>query len=640
MSLRNYIDENEYAQALGIDSTSPLSMIQPGYVQDARNCDIGLSGGYQKRSGYANQLSTPWGSRSITGGIEYKDSSSALHTILFGVDTTDGRIGSASGGSVTSLLTGLNKSARPGFVQFRDLLLFFNGVDTPQVYDGTNFRQMGITAPAAAPTISSQTTGGSLTELGSYVFAYTYYNSVTGAESSPSAVTSPTVLTGTNNKIVLTLVAGSSTTADTIRVWRTVANGNQLFLEGTAAISTTTYNSTVADSGLTTAMELDNTRITILSSTAKYPTVAQNRVFLKTDKNQIRASKFGQSGPMPESYEVKQVVTTMGRFGNNDDIVGINSAFDTPIVLKERSIGRLDPVGIPDQTSSIDNVIYNYTEISTVTGAVSHWAAVQVHGELVFLARDNVYATDGQRVRPVADTFQATIRALGFTSSQVNNISCENNVKTRQIYFTVYENGIATAPAYILVGDYKHYPDFHWTWYTPGTNTSTHPGVRAACMFTVTNTTDGSRDVVFGNVDSNGKYYLMNSGNNDDGLGIYFKLVSRPYSMKMPLNIKLFKDNLSHVQGNGDTYDLTVASIFDLSGSEEDSISFDLGSSGAEWDIALWDVDSWVDTSVLIHKYVVQRKARFWQMVYYQTDANAPVSMLGWGNTASLYKVF
>jgi hypothetical protein len=256
-----------------MDTTSPPSALinKPGWVTDARNVNLGLSGGYDKRNGFTTQLSSAWGSRDISFGIEYKDSAATRKTILFGTDGTaaGGRFGYVSAGAVTDILTGLSGTTRPGFVQFRDLLFFFNGVDTPKVYDGTNTRQVGITGPAAAPSITSQTTAGSKTLLGSYVFFYTYYNSVTKAESTPSPASTSTALTGVNNKFVLGLVAGDATTADTIRIWSTVANGNQAFLEGTTGISSTSYNAIAADSALTTALEFDNTRITSLSTTAK-----------------------------------------------------------------------------------------------------------------------------------------------------------------------------------------------------------------------------------------------------------------------------------------------------------------------------------------------------------------------------------
>jgi hypothetical protein len=308
---------------------------------------------------------------------------------------------------MVDILTGLAGTVRPSFVQLNRLIGFFNGTDEPVIYDGAATRQMGITAPTAAPSLS-QTTGGSLTVLGSYVFAYTYYNSQTGAESSPSPLAT-IVLTGANNKVNLTVTAGSSGTADTIRIYRTTANGNELFLEATETIAATTHASIIADAGLSSiGLEYDNSRITdfvptLNSVEAQYPAVAQNRVFLKTDRNTIRHSKIGQSGPMFESFEASAVAYCKGKFGDRDDVIGQGVAGDTPIVVKERSIGRLDAVGVNPELSPFDQVRYQYVEISSTVGGVSHWAGCSVYDEYVFLGRDNVYATNGQSIRPIGD---------------------------------------------------------------------------------------------------------------------------------------------------------------------------------------------------------------------------------------------
>jgi hypothetical protein len=644
MSRRNHVEELEYGDVFGMDTTSPVSALafKTGWVRDARNCDVGLYGGYFKRYGYTAQLSSAWGSRTITGGIEYKSSAGTQRKILYGIDGTDGRFGYIDAGAVTNILTGLSKLVRPGFVQFGDLLYFFNGVDTPKVYDGSATRQVGITAPTNAPS-AAQNTSGSLTQLGSYLCAYTYYNSVTGAESSPSPITT-VALTGANDQIDLTVDAGSATTADTIRFYRSGANGRQLFLDGTNAINDTTYSMTIADSALGDAMELDNSRIPDLASGAKYPAVAQNRIFLVTGNNEIRHSKIGQSGAMGESFEVKAAVDTQGRNGGNDRLVGIGSANDIPFALKEKSIGRLDAVGIPDNQLSTDNVIYIYRELSDKIGAVSHWAAVEVEGELVWLSYDNVYATDGQRIRPVADAIQATIRGLGFGSGQVANLSAINDRKHKRLYFQVYLTSAASTPDYVLVGNYARRGEggalsFRWTWYTPGTNTTTHPGIRAASYFAVTGT-DGAQEVWFGNTVLNGQVYRMNDGHSDATLGIYMKIVTRPYAFRKPLFVKLYGPTGIHVKGDGDDYNLTTSAIYDLGEAETGQVEINLASGGYVYDNSYYDQAYYLQELILSRKYPSHRKAKFQQLVFKQTDADSYLEIYGWGPSGSIFRAF
>jgi hypothetical protein len=642
LSLKNYVQEPESDVFQGMDSTSPVESVKPGFVVSAKNCYPGLAGGWVKRLGYITSLTSVWGTNSITGGQEFRDSAGNRKTVLFGTDGTGtgGALGYVNVTAVTSLTTGLDGSARPSFVQHGDRLLFFNGVDAPILYDGSGTRQVGITAPVSAPTVALGA-GGSLNTSSNYIWAYTYYNSVTGAESSPSPL-SLTTATGANTKGTLTLVAGSATTADTIRVYRTFANGTALFLDGTAVIGAVSYVSSIADTALsTTQIELDNTRITSLSTTAKFPIIARQRVFLKTSRNQIRYSKIGQSGPMPESFEALKFVTTVGKSGSNDDIVGISQAGDVPIVLKERSIGRLNEVGIQGQFST-DPVYFDYEELSTDVGAVSHWAATQVYGECVFLGKDNIYATRGEPgdLRPVANEFQATVKALGFSTSQSLRISAVNDQKLRLIYFAVFSTSAASAPDYVLVGDYRLYPKFRWSYYVPGTNTSTHPGVPAGCFIPVTNSTDGTQDIYFGNVASSGQLYKMNSGTTDNTKGIYFEVISRPYDMQQPVAVKLYKGPRVYAQGDGNAYNLSVSAIYDLSGDEEGSYSISLSSGGALWDNVNWDSATWSTNAAPIRRYPTHRKANHQQLVFRQTDASAPLTLFSWIPTGSIFRVF
>lgn len=646
MGRRNFVEEQEFDQAFGMDSTSPLGAVQPGFVREAFNCNLGLVSGYIKRDGISEIFDSAFDTKSVNGGIEYKKSDGTIQVLFMATD------GGGSGGDLlrtdragsapTSITTGLSGTARPSFIQFRDLAFFFNGTNAPQVWDGANLRQVGITAPASAPTESSQGTAGSLTQTATYVYAYTYYNSVTGAESSPSDFLSVT-LTASNDDVTLGLTAGSSSTADTIRIWRTVADGNELFLDGTAAIGSTSYNSTKADDELGRPMEMDNTRITVLAShSAKYPAVAGNRIFVATDDNEVRWSKIGYQQAMPESFEVKAVADTMGRHGNADKIVGLASVLDTAIVLKQRSIGRLEPVGFQDQSLVSDNQIFKYVELSGEVGAVSHWASVQVENELLFVGRENIYRTNGQYVRPAADRVSATLRAFSYTASQAEKMSAVNDTRNKRCYFTLFAASSDTVPTWIAVADYQQReedgsPRFRWTFYRPGTNATTHPGIRAACFIQVGNSTDGSYDIWAGNAGDNGQIYKMNDGTADVDKGIWFQLMSRPFTMGRPFFTKLFKTCRLNLQGNGNDYSLTILSRFNLSSSDEEEQTVSLSNGGAVFDTAVFDEDVFASDNSLVRDYDPHRKAFQQQLVFQQFEADSPVTIFGYTVTGSLF---
>jgi hypothetical protein len=627
---------------MGLDTTSPLSTMKEGYVRKAQNVDPGLFGGYTKRAGYTNKATTPWTGRSITGGIEYESAGGTSKIIIYGVTASGGSgiIGDFTPSAVTNISTGLSSTARPHFVQFDSRLLFFNGVDTPILYDGSAARQVGITAPVGAPTFSSENSSGDLTPLSSYIGAYTYYNSDTGAESTPSPLSDPHTLTGANDAIVWNVTPGDSATADTIRFYRTYGNGNALYLDGTASIAATTYTSTVADAGLGRQIELDNTRITDLSSSANYPTVADSRIFLKSGDNEVRFSKLGQEGPMPESFEAKSFVPCAGRFGIHDKIIGTNRINQLPIILKERSIGRLDPIGLPDNTVSRDNVSYQFREITDTVGAVAHEAAVQVLGELVFIGRDaNIYATDGINVRHISDAIDKTLNDLGFTATQRPKLSAINDPEAQKVYFQVFANSASASPTIVLVGDYRHYPEFRWTTYEPGSNSVTHPGVKAGCFFHVTNATTGKLNMYFGNISLNGKLYRLGEGNNDDSSAIHMKIVTRPYFSSNPLIWKLFKKAEIQAAGDGNDYNFTVGAIYDLSNDEQDLLPLSMFTDGYVYDgiDSLYDTATYADVELKHLEYFMHMKAKYLQLIFEQADANAPIDLYSWGIEASTF---
>lgn len=644
MSLRYPRVESEYENALGMDSTSNVATIPQGYVQEAFNADIGLSAGYVKRKGHS--LNATWsggGSRSITGGIEFRPSSLVNEVLLY---SSLGEIGERVGTAINNISTGYDVTARPAFVQIDQQALMINGSDAPWLYDGTNVKTLGIAPPVLAPTGASATVVGRQLIAGqSYVFAYTFYNSVTFAESSPRLLGAVTVGGGNNTVTFTGLSTTALPTADTIRFYRTVGGGSQLFLDSEQPAGTSSYSfGVVPDAGLGQPMEEDNGQISLYDGTPIYPTVAQNRLFVKMRRNEVRHSKISQEGPRFESFEATAFVDTEGKFGAADDIVGIGAASDVPIVLKERSVGRLEAIGIPDTLSPVDPVRYAYVEMSDTVSCASHWSQCQVFNELVWLGRDNIYATDGKTVRSVADRLQTTIKNLGFLANQRNRLSAINDTKNFRVMFAVFSSGLASNPDWVLVGDYRRYPEFRWTIYRPGDNLTTLPGLKVGCFVGEIDTSSGHIRVLFGNVEGNNKLFVRNEVDYDeDGAGVQrgiaFRVKTRPYAHGSPINVKLYKDTSFHAKGTGSAYNLTICGIYDLGGTEEDCQNFTLEVSGAIWDTDLWDNAVWGDEIITLKQYDAHRKARFQQLVFKQEGANQPVELLGWMSTGSFFNL-
>ena len=649
----------EYGQAKGIDTTSEPGNIPENFVRSAKNANLGVSAGYVKRNGYTPQLLTPWSTNEILGGVEFKQTDLDSKIILF---NAAGELADLTSGTPVNLQTGLLADTKPTLLAFEERLFFFNGdiTNSPFVFDDQqDVRDIGIPTPTVAPTKDADI-AGDLNTGGTdvYIYVYTYFNSRTEAESSPSpdikGVLAP------SGGITLGITAGDSAIADTIRVYRTVASGTTLILEGEADITDTTFASVIADDELGVAfnnrlLEFDNSQIGILTGSAKFAIVADNRIFVVTGTNEARFSKIGQSGPMPESFQVNALIETESRYGATDPLVGHGQIKDRVIALKQRSIGFYEPVGIAGVNEAVDPVQYIYREITDVTGAISHFGGGQVFDEYVFLGRDNVYATNGITVRPVGNQIQNTIRNMGFAEDEINRYSFINDTKNKRIIISGFKTSGEpdSQPDFQLVGDYQQYPEFRWTTYEPGDDDSTHPGLNVGSFFTIQDATSGSLEVFFGDSREVGQYYLMNDSQSDDGNGIFFEVLSRGYHHGQPLAEKLYKDIEILGKAESKQYNLEVCYRLDFVPKDEGCFECFLPVSGGLWEDTSPEVFNWANTDsdldntqtlqwageqVAIVTFDAHHKAQFLQVLLRQTEANAPITLIAWGSVASVYK--
>jgi len=636
MSTRNFVQDVEYGESSGVDSTTPISQLTPGFLRDAKNANLGTSGGYEKRAGYVPVLETPWSTFEIRSAVEFKTSDGLISQRLFyGVSGADGRIGKESGNTIVDLPTflpagpsfsGISAAAanRMAFVQLEDRLFMFNGDSTklPALYDGSAVRDLGLGAhPDTAATASTPTSGGSLSE-GQYIYTYTWairQNATSRIlyQTNPAPLTT-VAITAAGQKVTLEIPRSLAVLNNTglsliIRIFRTVVNGTVPFLEAEISnaddtlnppTTTNTYESSIADAELEDEqLEYDNDTLDDFAAEgydkAQFPVVARNRLFVVSSQlNEVRFSKISQHGPMPETFPALNFVSTNGEFGSTDKVLGLGQVNGIPIVLKQKSIGRLEEIGLPEVTKAEDPVTFIYREMSTTVGAISHFAQTQVYNELIFLGKDNIYATDGQQIRPIGTRIQDTISRLGFSADKNIRCSAINDTKFRRIYFQVFQSPLSLRPDVVIVGDYQRYPDFRWTFYTPGERQQTHPGIQAASFFQFQNPLDGSFEVFFGNSgldlsalsgpDQRGQYFKLNTGGNDDGFAIYFRIVSRPYSLGQPLVTKLYKNVYLLAESTVGVSNFDLAASFNLDEAEEFVKSFKIAATGSNWDNHFW----------------------------------------------------
>lgn len=613
----------------GVDNTNPLGSDETrGTLSEALNCDLVDEDLVTKRSGYT-EFGAAWGSRVIRGGFQYKKEDGTKEIIIYGEDTTltgsSGIVGIADGISApTTLVSGLKDGVKPVFIQKDFRLFFFNGQDD-FVYDGTTTRQIGISAPQIAP-IFSGFTDGELNTVGSYLYAYSYRNSVTGAESSlsPFSASIATPDDVTQDGIIINIQPGDSALADEIVVYRTVAGGSVLYVDGTTTIASNSYTSTVRDAGLGQEAELDNSRP---FGASEFAIDNEERLFVidGDNANRIRYSKIGITGPLPESFQADDFVDCNPNDG--DKIVGLGIANKTTIVVKERSVGRLIPIqanvgGVLERRGSKK---YVYREISRNCSGTAHHTIINIDNFCVWLGRDDLYATDGLQLLRFGNRILKTIKSLNF--DQDHKFSVANRTESQQIIWSVCRFG-ETEPDYQLIGHYRNLPILAFTFYSPGTNISTHPGVIAASLFEVN--ASNSRRICFGNSSGNGKLYILGVGNSDDTSGIFFDTRTRWETGRNAASQKLFHSAYLFAAGNGDSYNIDFT--FEEDGLEvvTKTASVSLSDSGgATWSNVDWNAFNWASVAFKPIRFFPHKRAYFGRVGFHNYNADEPVVVKG-----------
>jgi len=627
MSIRDAAGNQYLSFIEGVDNTTAIgSTSLAGTLSLADNTDLVDESLCKKRPGYV--IDTTWSTLNIRSGLEYKNINGNRQKLVFGEASTltgsSGIWGTYTGNSTpTTLRSGLLDGTKPSVFQYRSLSFFFNGRENI-LYDGTSVRQIGIDAPASAPSFISNTTGNLVTS-GAYLFAYSYYNTQTGAESNLSPI-SQTFTAGSHSfttGINIRIVPGDSTTADRIKVYRTVSGGSVLFLEDTIALTSVNFQSTTLDAGLGTEAELDNSR---LSEPAKFGGVIDNRIFaggFASNPNRIQYSKVGISGPMPESFQALDFIDC--NINDGDRVLGIGKAGDSPVVVKERSVGRL--VRVASETGGLErqgSVKYIYEEISAEVTGLSHHLIISLDNIVIWLGRDDIYGTDGTNIFRFGKRVINSIRGLDFNLS--HKWSAIVKTGSKQILFAVTKAG-KTECDYQFVGHYRNFPKIAFSFYTAGPNTTTHPGLVVGSFFQAT--VNGLTKVYFGSAQASGKIYQMDVGDNDDTLGIYWKMALPWDGGAQKAAKKHFHSYYLFAAGSGVSPNNTIVHTFETNTNETvvKTATSTLIGTNPLWHTAIWHEFNWASVSFNPLKFFPNKKAYFGRYGFNNIFANQPVAV-------------
>ena len=615
--------------AEGVDNTTSVDSPEiKGTLSQADNTDLVDESLAKNRNGYS-PIST-WSTYQHRAGLEYKNVNGNRENLVYAEAATltgnSGIFGKFTGvAAPTTLLSGLADGIKPTIIQFRSLAFVLNGRDSV-LYDGTTTRQIGISEPTVAPTFVSNIAGDQVIS-GSYLYAYSYYNSATGAESnlSPFSDTMTSGATASQAGFQINFTAGNSSTADKIRIYRSVSGGNIVFRETEVTISTTTYASTLVDSGLGTEAELDNSR---LSEPALFGVVSDNRMFcagFASNPNRVQFSKVGISGPMPESFQALDFVDC--NLNDGDEIVGLGRAGDNVVVIKERSVGRL--IRITASTGGLErqgSQKYVYEETSAQVTGLAHNLILSLDNIVIWFGRDDIYGTDGTQIFRFAKRVRKTLKALDFNFC--NKWSVINKTDTQQIIFAVTREN-KTECDYQFVGHYRNFPKIAFTFYTSGVNTSTHPGLVVGSLFEVTS--GGSKKFYFGSADGTGIVHQFDVGGSDNSLGIYWDLRLPWDSGENPSALKTFHSVYCLVAGSGVSPNNTITMSFEknTNNTTVTTVTKKVISTNVLWNGSgvNWASFNWSTANFGPLRFYPHRKAYFGRYGFSNTYANQPLAI-------------
>lgn len=138
------------------------------------------------------------------------------------------------------------KGYNTNFIEYQNKLYYSDAVGIPQkTSDGINFYNLGIVKPQTKPTtVANDAINPDSVKVRQY--CYTYYNSVDGTESAPSAYSNELSYT-TNNITISNLVVSTDPQVTNIRLYRLGGALTEMSLVATLAKTTTTYVDTLDD---------------------------------------------------------------------------------------------------------------------------------------------------------------------------------------------------------------------------------------------------------------------------------------------------------------------------------------------------------------------------------------------------------
>jgi len=262
-----------------------------------------------------------------------------------------------------------------------------------------------------------------------------------------------TITTGNSAVITLPTALVDDGNYDTssfeVEIYRTATASDDYFLVDTVSFGTSTYTDEVEDADL-----IINTPI--YSATVDYAAPPRCKfvhvvneigyyAHIKEEGGDIERFKILQSIPgdadsVPPTFLEKV----------EQEITGLSSIFDRPIVLCNNYIYRIDQFIASDGTGNMD-----IRRIDDRAGCVSNSSIVQTHRGLFWAGEEGFFWSDGFKVKNISKHINETYQTLVSNSTRASRIYGSFDPSTERIYWSVCKEDGGNEVDTIFVLDLK-----------------------------------------------------------------------------------------------------------------------------------------------------------------------------------------
>lgn len=346
----------------------------------------------------------------------------------------------------------------PSFATVNNFAIIANGVDLKKT-DGTTVYAVGMTRPAA-PTATAAV-GGAMA-ANTWDVALTYFNSITGEESSLSDFTSVT-LGGANFQINISWGAPADPQVDYVRVYlrnQTLGPNVYLVVAGLTPAPNATWNG-FATSTLATVANVSNTQFGAFkiiapttngndppAVTLQFPVWHHNRLFL-FDSGNAYYSNITDLDARPESFDPNNVEPINPSDG--DTITGAISYGGRLYIFKKYALWEID---------GYDPSSWSVTQISDKYGCASHRTIKMAGGALYWWANSalgllTMAAAGAQPLEVAKELLSASVSDTALNTLSLSIACAEVDEANDLILFALPEVGSTTRNTIVIPFNYR-----------------------------------------------------------------------------------------------------------------------------------------------------------------------------------------